>query len=209
MEIYWSYKKGILKVRFKYNKIIYFLSEMKIKLITKEVEKELKRVLEKISEKDTSKFTNLILKSKNIFLTGQGRSGLVIEAFAMRLMQLGLKSHIVGQPTTPAIKKNDLLVAISGSGKTKITEDIIKQAKKSKAKICLITANKKSLMAKKSDLIIEIKAKTKLCKKKSIEPLGSLFEQASFLYLDSVIILLMKKLGKKEKFLKKRHSKVQ
>jgi len=177
-----------------------------IRSITKKIEKELQRVLEKIDEKSTNNFINLILKSKNIFLTGQGRSGLVAEAFAMRLTQLALKSHIVGEPTTPAIKKNNLLIAVSGSGKTKITQDIIKQAKKKKAKICLITANKNSSAAKNSNLIIEIRAKTKLTKRKSIEPLGSLFEQASLLFLDSVILILMKKLGKKEKFLKKRHA---
>ncbi len=182
-----------------------------LKNITKEVEKEIKGVLEEISEKDTKKFITLLLKAENIFLAGQGRSGLVAEAFAMRLTHLGLKSHVVGEATAPSITKNDLLVAVSGSGATKLTLDIVESAKKSKANICSITANKKSAIAKKSGLAVEIKAKTKTSrtsrkKPKSIEPLGSLFEQAAFLYLDSVIIILMKKLGKKEKELRKKHT---
>lgn len=174
-----------------------------IEKITKEIEKEIKKSLSTIDEKQTYKLANLILGSKNIFLTGQGRSGLVAEAFAMRLTQLNLDSHVVGEATSPSITKDDILIAITGSGKTKITNDIISEAKKSKATVCVITSNKAAV---KSDLTIEIKAKTKSNNKKSIEPLGSLFEQATFIYLDSLVILLMEKLGKKEKSLKKRHA---
>jgi len=181
------------------------LKYLKTKILLKLIEGEIKEVLNNINWKDTEKLINLILKSKNIFLTGQGRSGLVAEGFAMRLMQLGLRSYVVGEATTPSIKKNDLLIAISGSGKTKITNDIINEASK-KAKTCLITANKNAPITKKVNLIIEIKAKTKLNKRKSIEPLGSLFEQSTFLYLDSVVILLMKKLKKNEGFLRKKHA---
>jgi len=178
----------------------------KIRKLLKKVEQELQDVLSKVSETKTKKFIGMLTNANATFLTGQGRSGLIAEAFAMRLMQLGFKSYVVGLPTTPAIGKNDLLVAISGTGKTRLTLDIIKEAKKAKAKICLITANKNSEAAKLSNLVIEIKAKTKLDHKKSIEPLGSLFEQAAFLYLDSVVILLMEKLKISEKTLKRKHA---
>jgi 6-phospho-3-hexuloisomerase len=175
-----------------------------LKSITKEIEKELKKVLDQCSEKETTKLINLILKSKRTFLTGQGRSGLIAKAFAMRLMQLNKTAYVVGESITPAITSKDLLIAISGSGQTEITKDIVHEAKKKKAKIALITANQKAKIP--HNILILIKAKTKLNHKKSIEPLGSLFEQASLLYLDSIIIILMKKLKKTEKSLKKRHS---
>ena len=175
-----------------------------LRKIIKRIEKELDKVLKKISEKQTSELIKLIKTSKTIFLAGQGRSGLVAQAFAMRLTHLGLNSHIIGEATAPSIKKNNLLIAISGSGKTKQTIATIKNAKKARAKICLITSKQPKI---KPDLIIKIEAKTKFNHKKSIEPLGSLFEQATLLYLDSVVILLMKKLKIKEKAMKKRHSK--
>lgn len=179
-----------------------------VRLIMEKIGDEIEDVLKKINEEETKKFTKLILKSKRVFLAGGGRSGLVVEAFAMRLMQLGLQSYLVGESITPKMNNNDLLIIISGSGKTKIIEEIVRNAKKIKTKICLITANKNSKIAKKSNLIIEIKAKTKVNHKKSIEPLGSLFEQAAFIYLDSIIIILMKELKRGEKFMKKRHSKI-
>lgn len=178
-----------------------------IKKIMQEVGDEIDSVLKKIDDKKTEKFIRLIRKSKKVFLIGSGRSGLVAEAFGMRIMQLGLKSYILGESISPEPQKGDLLVVISGSGKTKVTKDIVFGVKKRGIKICLLTANLKSELAKESNLVLKIDAKTKLAKRKSIEPLGSLFEQASFVYLDSVIILLMKKLKKSELFLKKMHSK--
>jgi 6-phospho-3-hexuloisomerase len=186
----------------------------KKKLTTKSIQKildnvgdEIDKVLDKIDENSTRRLIKRIENSKRIFLYGGGRSGLIAEAFAMRLIQLGIESHVVGESSAPQIKKNDLVILISGSGETKITKEIADNAKKLKAKIILITSNKNSSIAKKSNMILEIEAKTKV-KGKSIEPLGSLFEQATFIYLDSIILILMNKLNKTEKQMKKEHSKI-
>ena len=178
--------------------------------ILERIIKEIKISLKDISEIKTNRFLDEILTSKKVFVTGQGRSGLMAESFAMRLMQIGIKTYHIGDSTTPAISKNDLLVAISGSGKTEITNMIIKGADKAKAKAILIT-NKKTTQEKakirNTDLIIEINAKAKTDQnKKSIEPLGTLFEQASLVYLDAVIVLLMTKQNVKETELGKRHA---
>jgi len=186
------------------------MKKISIQKIMDKVGDEIDSVLDSVSENQTGKLINLIAKSKRVFVFGSGRSGLAAEAFAMRLVQLGKEAYVIGEPTTPEISKGDLLIVISGSGKTKVTNDIIKNLKKTKKpKIVLITANKKSEIAKKANFIIEIKAKTKASQVlKSIEPLGSLFEQATFVYLDSIVILLMKKLGKSEKSMRKKHSKI-
>lgn len=116
--------------------------------ILERIVNEIKISLKDISEIKTSRFVKEILTSKKVFVTGQGRSGLIAESFAMRLMQMGIKTYHIGDSTTPAISKNDLLVAISGSGKTEITNMIIKEADKAKAKVILIT-NKKTTKEKK------------------------------------------------------------
>jgi len=175
----------------------------KISTITKKIEAELKKSLSKIDSKKTEKFVRILARSKNIFVTGQGRSGLIGEAFAMRLMQIGKNAFIVGMPTTPAIKEKDIFVAISCTGKTKVTADIVKEAKKEKTFIVALTAEPNSIVASLADLVIIIKAKDSI---KSKQPLATLFEQAALLYLDSVIIMLMQKLGIKEKKLAKRHA---
>ncbi len=55
-------------------------------------------------------------KANNIFCVGLGRSRLSIMGFAMRLMHMGYSVHLVGDVTTPAIQKGDVLIVGSGSG---------------------------------------------------------------------------------------------
>lgn len=174
------------------------------------IEKEIKSSFKYLDNKKTNKFLDLIILSKRIFLTGMGRSDLISQSFSMRLMQLGFNAYHVGDSTTPSISKDDILIAISGSGATKTVQLIIEEAKKNKAKVILIT-NKKSinekLKIKKIDLFLEINAKNKKqYSKRSIEPLGTLFEQSSLIYLDAVVVLLMKRLKIDEKDLGKKHS---
>jgi 6-phospho-3-hexuloisomerase len=174
------------------------------------IEKEIKGSFKYLDNRKTNYFLDLIISSKRIFLTGMGRSDLISQSFSMRLMQLGFNAYHVGDSTTPSISKGDILVAISGSGSTKTVQLIIEEAKKQKAKIILIT-NKKSLSEKtknkKIDLFLEINAKNKKQYGKiSIEPLGTLFEQSSLIYLDAMVILLMKRLNLNEKDLGKKHS---
>lgn len=147
--------------------------------------KELEEVIKKINQEKTEKLVNEIINTKSINVIGHGRSGYIGKSFSMRLKHLGLKTG------------KSLLIIISGSGKTK---QIIKQVNKSKkSKVILITMNKNSVLAKKANLIIELKAK------KSKQPMRSLFEQTCLIYLDSIIMILMEKLKISEKQMWKRH----
>jgi len=142
--------------------------------------KELKGVVLGVGKKKTAMFVDEIVNAKSIKIIGYGRSGYVGQCFSMRLKHLGLKS---GQ---------DLVIVISGSGK-------IKEKIGGKKKSVLITMNKNCALAKKVDLVIELKAK------KSKQPMRSLFEQSALVYLDGVIMKLMKKLKVNEKEMWKRH----
>src|SRR6056297_2363130 len=121
--------------------------EISYSSIVDKINNEIDQVVGDIDKKQTEKFINKIIKSKRIFLTGGGRSGLIAEAFAMRLVQLGFESYIIGETTTPSITKKDLVVAISGSGKTKMTLAVVNSVRKfhgNNVKICTITADKNS-----------------------------------------------------------------
>lgn len=152
------------------------------KLILSEIEKALN-----VDYKKTEKLLKEISKAKKINVIGHGRSWHVGKAFSMRLKHLGFKTGRL---------KRDLTIVISGSGETK---NILKIIRKRKRKIICITSNKSSSIAKKADLVIVLNAK------ETKQPLRSLFEQAALVYLDSVIIKLMKKLDIKEKEMWKRH----
>ncbi len=153
-----------------------------IKLILKEIEKAID-----VSDEKTQKLIKEISNSKKINVIGHGRSWHVAKAFSMRLNHLGFK--------TGKLRK-DLTIVISGSGETK---DILKIIKKTKRKIICITSNPSSSIAKESDLQIILNAK------KSKQPLRSLFEQSALIYLDSIIMLLMKKMDISEKDMWKKH----
>lgn len=176
--------------------------------VTERVIEEIKDVLDDISEEDAQALIKNMLNAKRVFVFGGGRSGLVSEAFAMRSVQLGLEGYMIGESTTPKISKGDFLIVISGSGKTRVSKEVMKIGKDAGAKTCLITSNLDTKIAKESDLVIQIKAKTKIGERESIEPLGSLFEKAAMVYLDSIVVILMEKLDVNENFMRERHSNI-
>ena len=65
-----------------------------------------------------ARVADLVAAAPRVFVLGAGRSGLALRMTAMRLMHLGLDVHVVGEVTTPAIERGDLLVTASGSGTT-------------------------------------------------------------------------------------------
>lgn len=146
-------------------------------------------------------FVDGILSADQIFLTGMGRSGLIIRPFAMRLMQIGLPVYIVGDATTPAIGNGDLLIAISGSGETKITQHIASRAKALGAKVFLLTINEKSNIGSISDLVIALPDSTQ-----PVLTLKSAFESAAYIFLEAIVIMIMEKMGITQDEMMKRHS---
>jgi 6-phospho-3-hexuloisomerase len=170
---------------------------------------EIQSVIERIDEQAYSEFVSSILSAKNIFVTGQGRSGLVSRTFAMRLTHIGLKAYCVGDATTPKIDEGDLLVACSSSGSTHITCYIAELAKKSNARVVAVTSHKNSPLAELSDVVIELPVQevgTDYKNNGSIQFRSTLFEQACLVYLDGIILALVTKLDSSEKDMHMRHT---
>ena len=145
---------------------------------------EVERVVNGVKEGETEKFVKEIVNCKSVRVIGAGRSGYVGKSFAMRLGHLGLEFG------------GGLLIVLSGSGETKET---LKMLKGFKGRVVCLTMNRWSSIAKTSDLVIEVKAK------KSKQPLRSLFEQFCLIYLDGVVMRLMKELKVSEKEMWERH----
>lgn len=68
--------------------------------------------------KQLEQVASLLAGADRVFVHGAGRSGLALRMTAMRLMHLGLRVHVVGDATTPAIAPGDVLLTASGSGTT-------------------------------------------------------------------------------------------
>jgi len=167
--------------------------------------------------------TLLESKDKKIFTVGMGRSGFVARAFALRLMNLGFNVYFLGETITPAAEKGDLLIAISGTGSTKMVLTASSAAKDIGATVIAITSFPESQLGEMADLIVTIKGRTKaglpkeedylarqiIGEREPLTPLGSIFENNSMVFLDSLIVELMHRLGRTEADLKRRHATIE
>lgn len=155
---------------------------------------EIKDVISKVDEEEIKKIVSILKKDMRIFVDGEGRSGFQAKGFAMRLMHIGYNSYVMGETITPALKKGDVYVAISGSGKTKNTLSNTKAAKDLGLTIIAITSKKSSPLAEIADLVLEVPGKTKNDNGvASIQLLSSLFDQSVHIVLDDLCLLISKR----------------
>ena len=179
----------------------------------------IKNAEEFLDEETIDKFEDIIIESKNIFVTGAGRSGLAAKAFAMRLMHLGLSAYVVGETISPAIYEDDCIIAISGSGETNTIVSASKIAKNRGSKVLAVTSYPESTLGKLSDAYVFVKGKTKkevddenYMKRQihgnytSLTPLGTAFELTTLVFLDAIVSELMEKMQQTESDLKARHT---
>ena len=148
--------------------------------------------------------------NKRIFITGAGRTGLIMKSFGIRLMHLGFDVYMVGDINTPSINRKDLLIVGSGSGETTTISAVARKSKKIGIKIILFTSNEFSTIASFAKMIISVGAKTSELEEessnKSFQPMSNLFEQNLIIILDTLTILLMEKMGIKQDELHSRHA---
>jgi 6-phospho-3-hexuloisomerase len=189
-----------------------------IKKTAEGIAKHALEVIALIDEEQVEQMMKTIESSYSTFIAGSGRSGLVGKAFAMRLMHLGFRVHVVGDVTTPAITRKDVLIALSGSGETKNVTLAANAAKEVGAKVVGITTNPRSSLGKSMDVGIYIQSKTNVAWKHytshvlkgnydDLTPMGTLFEDSAHLFLDGLIAEFMVRLGKNETDMQKMHIK--
>ena len=183
--------------------------ESKFKLVSLKIIHEIEKV---IKEHDIAleELEDEIIKKNRIFLTGAGRTGLIMKSFGIRLMHLGFDVFMVGDINTPSINKKDLLIVGSGSGETTSLVGISEKAKKLGVKIILFTINDSSTIAQLVDRCFVIHAPSPKLESnhilKSIQPMGNLFEQILMIILDSITMILIEKIGIKSDKMFSRHA---
>jgi 6-phospho-3-hexuloisomerase len=100
-------------------------------------------------------------KNKKIFVMGEGPSGLVARASAMRLAQLSYKVFVIGETITSAVEQGDLFIAITASGKTPLVLEAAKIAtEKVGAKVIAITTSAETSIGKVSDSLLVIRTES-------------------------------------------------
>lgn len=174
---------------------------------------ELRAVFERLDGAEGKKFLDRIVRSKRVYVTGQGRSGLIVKTFAQRLMHLGLTVHVADEITTPRIGPGDVLIACSGSAATRITQDSMSSALEAGAGVVLVTACPDGPMADFADLLVHLSAgragEKADGKVRSRQPQRSLFEQALLLYFDAVVMALRDQLRVHDDQMARRHTNIE
>ncbi|MEB2630240.1 6-phospho-3-hexuloisomerase [Peribacillus frigoritolerans] len=163
-----------------------------------EILKELNHSADLISDEEAEKLVNGILESKKVFVAGAGRSGFMAKSFAMRMMHMGIDSYVIGETVTPNFEKEDILIIGSGSGETKSLVSMAEKAKSIGGKIATITIFADSTIGQLADITIKLPGSPKDQSEgdnKTIQPMGSLFEQTLLLFYDAVILRFMEKKG--------------
>jgi 6-phospho-3-hexuloisomerase len=193
-----------------------------LKAAAEEIIEGIKSSIEKLNMKEVERLIELLLQAKNrkIFIVGMGRSGFVARAFALRLMNLGFNVYFLGETITPAAEKGDILIAISGTGATKMVLTASSAAKEIGATVIAITSFPESQLGQMADHIVTISGRTKtgwpkeedylarqiIGEREPLTPLGSVFENNCMVFLDSLVVELMHRLGRTEEDLKRRHA---
>lgn len=168
---------------------------MGVKSYTQDILAELRQNADFLIDQEFEGLIEEIQKARHIFLSGKGRSGLAITAFANRLMHMGFSVSLIGEITAPHTAKGDLLILGSGSGETESLISLAQKARKQGVKVALVTMNRQSTLAGVADACVELPGVSPKTQGEaaitSIQPMGSAFEQIMLLCFDGVVLRLM------------------
>ncbi|WP_434399791.1 6-phospho-3-hexuloisomerase [Planococcus sp. 11815] len=158
-----------------------------------EISAELAHTLGQVDEAEASRLVTAMAQVDKIFVAGGGRSGFMAKAFVMRMVHMGLTAYVVGETVTPSLLENDLFIVGSGSGETGSLIAMTEKAKTIGATVAAVTTNPDSSIGKLADLHITIPAQAKAegASGKSIQPMGSLFEQSLLVVYDALVLTYM------------------
>lgn len=152
--------------------------------------------------KNFEKAINLILKTKGrIVVSGMGKTGIIAQKFSATLASTGTPSLFLH--TAEAIHgdlgkvtSDDIVIIISNSGSTDEMKQLLPLLKKIGAKIIALTGNIKSILAKYSDVVLDVSVKKEAC------PLGlapTASTTATLAMADAMSVCLLELKGFKEK----------
>jgi arabinose-5-phosphate isomerase len=152
--------------------------------------------------KDFEKALNLILKTKGrVVVSGMGKTGIIAQKFSATLASTGTPSlflHTVEaiHGDLGRVTSDDAVIILSNSGSTEEMKQLLPLLKKVGAKIIALTGNPKSILAKYSDVALDVSVKKEAC------PLGlapTASTTATLAMADALAVCLLELKGFKEK----------
>ncbi len=147
----------------------------------------------------------ILTKAPQIFVYGAGRSGIIGRAFAMRLVQAGLRAYVIGESVTPIVRRGDAVFILSGQGESYSSIQTANIVRREGAELIVLTGRAGSKLAHAATqlLVVEFPEDAERAR---YAPLGTLFESASLRLTDALIAELLRARGETEDSMRRRHA---
>ncbi len=167
--------------------------------------KAMASILAEDRTKEIAEAVKIFTSAKKLFVYGVGRSGTAARAFAMRMVQLGLDCYFIGETITPVVGDGDAVLIVSNTGSTMSAIQVGNIARRVGAKVVSVTGSRGSKLSHASNVVLLIQTNGDPARSR-LAPLGTLFEDATLLLLDSVVAQVMEHLGQTEADMRSRHA---
>ncbi len=152
----------------------------------------------------TDELVGSIARADRVFIYGAGRSGFVARCFTMRLSHLGINVVRMSIDDTDPPGPKDLAIIMSGTGETHSSLLYCRMSKDGGARVAAITENAQSPLARIVDTVILLSA-PRGEERSLYAPMGTVFEDTALIYLDTLVVDLMQRLGETEESMRRRH----
>ncbi|TRZ96492.1 KpsF/GutQ family sugar-phosphate isomerase [bacterium] len=152
--------------------------------------------------KNFEKALNLIIKTKGrVVVSGMGKTGIIAQKFSATLASTGTPSLFLHSAEAihgdlGKVTAEDVVIILSNSGSTAEIKQLLPLLKKIGSKIIALTGNLGSVLAKYSDVVLDVSVKKEAC------PLGlapTASTTATLAMSDALAICLLELKGFKEK----------
>jgi 6-phospho-3-hexuloisomerase len=148
---------------------------------------------------------NILDRAPQVFVYGAGRSGIIGRAFAMRLVQAGLRAYVIGESVTPIVAPGDAVFILSGQGESYSSIQTANIVRREGAQLIVLTARPTSKLAHTASLLLCVEFPED-AERAKYAPLGTLFESASLRLTDAIVAELLAVRGESEASMRRRHA---
>ncbi|WP_157915201.1 6-phospho-3-hexuloisomerase [Paraburkholderia acidicola] len=183
--------------------------QLEIPGLTDAILGEIQASLHAVSPADLNALVAEIERAPKVFCLGAGRSGILLQAFCMRLNHLGFEAYMAGGLPCPPVGADDLIIAASGSGETRSVSAVLDQGRQAGARVALFTARRSGNRSMAADVTVIIPAPAGLVNRdhpQNLQPMRTLFEQVFFLICEAIVCSLRMKKGIGEEEMAQRHA---
>ncbi len=161
--------------------------------------------LERVDPRQIARAVEILATSPQTFVYGAGRSGIVGRAFAMRLVQTGLRAFVIGESVTPIVRRGDAVFILSGQGESYSSIQTANIVRREGAELIVVTGRATSKLAHTASLLISLEFPDDP-ERPRLAPLGTLFESASLRLTDALVAELASARGESETSMRARHA---